>query len=471
MINTTEIEKAVVAMIMLSDDIKEKFSEMLKLEYFTDEVCNEVFKAIYTLKKEGLTIDILTVSMHLKKKGSDVQPFQVTELTSHVAQAQIFKFDSYCLLLQDEYIRKQLVSKCQDLILYGLDSGSSGIELADRIQSTINDITSVSWSNDKVLDNQTLMKQSREIYLQGVNDRINGIPSGVPTGIAKLDNHIGGWQRGHLTIIGGRPGMGKSRMLLQHLFAAAEGGFNPIMFTLEMPESDVTDVMVISQANGRIDPKRLRNRTLNDSEIAVKEAAETILSSKTYYLSSERNLNQIRAISSSYAKEKGTGIIFIDFIQKIVTSTKHANANATITEIASELKNLAKDLNIPVVSIASLSRAVEQRGGEKKPELQDLRDSGSIESEADMVLFAYRPAYYELKDEQGQDYTNEFFYIHGKGRFTEAADVLLYHDKYMARFFDERSQIDNPTTLQAPSNNLAPNRNFYEKDADDEQPF
>lgn len=464
--HTIDIQRAVLGMILLDTEVQYKFEAMVKPQFFKDETCREIFRAIQALKTEKQTIDLLTVFKKCKELDNGISPSTINELTQHVGSN--VQFDTYCLVLQDEFIKTELVQRCSDIILFAADSKNAGIEIADKLIDTIKELTSLQWTNDKVKSSPELIDSAHNRYEQRKIDRINGIPAGVPTGSKKLDDYIGGWQNGHFGVIGGRPGMGKSRMMLQHFWAAADANCNPLFFTLEMPEDDVIDVMVVAQAASRFNPKDHRAATLTDSEIAVKDVAESILKSKPYYLSSERRLSQIRAISHRHVMEKGTKVIFIDFLQKIEPVGKHMNKNSAVTEVAEGLKNLAKDLNIPIVSIASLSRAVEDRGGLKQPEQQDLRDSGSIESEADLILFTWRPAYYEFNDESGKPYTNEFFYLHGKGRFNGASDLILYHDKYMARFYDEKDEFD--TYQPKPLTNLEPNRNFYESEKDD-KPF
>lgn len=448
MISTVEIQRAVIGMIMLDTEIQIRHEVMVKRQFFTDENCSNAFKAITAVIQSKGTIDLITVFRKAMELKLPITAGDLSELTNRVASTQ--KFDEYCLILQDEFVKSEIVKRCSDILLYTTESTTSGIEIADKLQKSITDLVSLQWTNDKVRDSAELIRDAHDRYNQRLNDRINGIPPGVSTGSSKLDEYIGGWQKGHMVVIGGRPGMGKSRMMLQHFWAAAEADAAPLLFTLEMPEDDVVDVMVIAQAAARLNPRDHKNTTLTDGQVATKDAAESILSSKKYYLSSERGLSQIRAIAQRHVREKGTKAIFIDFLQKVEPSGKFMNKNAAVTEVAIGLKNLAKDLNIPIIAIASLSRGVEDRGGLKQPELQDLRESGTIESEADMVLFAWRPAYYEFNNEDtGQPYTNEFFYLHGKGRWGKAADILLYHDEYTARFYDYKEQVD-PAVRELP---------------------
>jgi len=283
-----------------------------------------------------------------------------------------------------------------------------------------------------------------------------------------MDEIIGGWQNGQLTIIGGRPGMGKSRLMLQHYWAAAKQGKNPLLFNLEMLNQDTRDVMILARAMGKIDPQRFRSGLLTANEKDFKRSAEAELLEHSFYMETQRSLNQVESISRAMVEEKNVGVIFIDFLQKMETGDRYGNTNDRFTKIASGLKNLAKDLNIPIISIASLSREVEKRGGLKRPELQDLRDSGSIESEADTVLFVWRPKYYELNDDTGRPYTNEVEYIHGKGRFTKQTDIILYHDQYMTNFYDTQSESHQIYELTKPKDGVN-FRDFYnsEKFGDD----
>jgi replicative DNA helicase len=197
-----------------------------------------------------------------------------------------------------------------------------------------------------------------------------------------------------------------------------------------------------------------------------KEAADELLRQKEYWLSSERELTQIRAISGRFVKDEGCKVIFVDFLQKIDPKLgRNASAEQRVSMIAVELKNMAKDLNVPVVSIVSLNRDLEKRGGSFQPQLSDIRDSGNIESEADLVLFVWRPKYYELKDEDGRPYDDEVFLLHGKGRFTTGNDIMLYHDAHMLNFYKSKQYQFIPIDLPKPT--LTPSKSFYEADKDE----
>jgi len=462
MSKTIEVQKSVLGMILLSQEFQEKSENVLKKQYFTDERCASVFRAITHLQNEKKTVDIVTVVMLCRKIEPDLSPSFITELTNPIGAEDQNRFVEYCMILQDEHMKREAVLIAQNIITFSIESGS-GIETVLNAIKQFESLMAISWAVDNVADNKTLIKKASESYTQRALDAINGIPAGITTGSAKMDYQIGGWQKGQSYGLGGRPGMGKSRSFLSHLRAAAKAGYKPLLFNHEMTNQDATEVMIISMAEGRINPKDYKAGKLTTSELAHKVTAERLLGEHTYFLSSERELSQMKAIARRYVKEKGTQIIFIDFLQKIEISGRYMNPNDRLTRVASEIKNLAKDLDIPIVWITSLSRKVEERGGLKQPELHDCRESGSIESEADMLLFAWFPKYYNLQNpDTNENFTNEFYYLHGKGRFTDPADIIFYADKYHSNFYDEPFHIPQETYEQK-TQSMKPNFSFDEQ--------
>jgi replicative DNA helicase len=457
MTSTIEAQQIVLGTLLMYKEAQDKLKSQTKPQYFTDENCKTIYLAITNLHKENKPIDVKSLGMYLKKHKPDFELYTMAKTIESFVP--ISRFDEYCLILQDEYIRTEVIAAAHNVLIFAAESNSSGIEIADKLQKKIAEISSLSWNNEKVISNVDLINKSREQYLIEAEAAKNGVTPGITTGSRKMDEHTGGWHNGDLIILSGRPGMGKSRAVIQMIRAAANAGKSPLFFSLEMTEENVNDIMIIAEARERINPKYLRSRTLNESQMDSKAVAEGLLLKKPYYISGERQLSQIKAISRRFVRDNGTGIIFIDFLQKVEPIGKHFSPVNAVSEVAVGLKNLAKDLNIPVVSIASLSRKVEDRGGLKQPENSDLRESGTIESEADMILHAWRPAHYEFTTgKDGEQFVgNEFFWLNGKGRFTEAANILLYSDRYLANFYDE-----NIETSQQRFNNLQPLTNFYE---------
>jgi replicative DNA helicase len=457
MTSTVEAQKIVLGTILMYKEAQDKIESQTKPQYFTDENCKTVYLGITNLHNDKKPIDIMSLGMYFKKNKPEFTLH--TMATTTQSFVPIERFDEYCLVLQDEYIRTEIIEAAKSVLLFAAESHSSGIEIADKLQKKIAEISSLSWNNEKVISNVDLINRSREQYLLEAEAAKNGVTPGITTGSRKMDEHTGGWHNGDLIILSGRPGMGKSRAVIQMIRAAANAGKSPLFFSLEMTEENVNDIMIIGESFERINPKDLRSRTLNERQMEHKAIAEGFLLKKPYYISGERQLSQIKAISRRFVRDNGTGIIFVDFLQKVEPIGKHFSPVNAVSEVAVGLKNLAKDLNIPVVSIASLSRKVEDRGGLKQPENSDLRESGTIESEADMILHAWRPAHYEFTTgKDGEQFVgNEFFWLNGKGRFTEAANILLYSDRYLANFYDEPIEI-----TQKAFNTLQPSTNFYE---------
>jgi len=460
-----DIERAVIGMVMTSADVQREAMEILTPVFFNDPVAKQMFSCFKDLKRQSIAIDLITVTGWMKRHAPDFKPAMVMSFTESIPTSTRLK--EYLLLLKQAHVTREIKQMCLDGITFiGQDEHYDGMKLYEQFNSRMKTMIEALWANDSVTPNLKLIEEGRKRFYQRVADAENGITPGVTTGIEPLDQAIGGWQDGHLNIIGGRPGMGKSRMLLQMFRAAIIDQKNPLFFTLEMTEADVNDLMVCANAKPTINPKSVMSGNATINEKRQKEASEELLRHKSYWVSSERDLMQIRAICGRFVKDEGCKVIFIDFLQKIDPKLgRNASSEQRVSNIAVELKNMAKDLNVPVVSIVSLNRDLEKRGGSYQPQLSDIRDSGNIESEADLVLFVWRPKYYELKDDTGRDYTDEVFLLHGKGRFTTGNDIMLYHDTHMLNFNKTKHLEYIPTDL--PKTAMTPSRSFYEAEKDE----
>jgi replicative DNA helicase len=460
-----DIEKAIISLVLTNADVQKEAMDILSHEFFAADQSKRIFSAMRDLKRQGIAIDIITVTGWFKKHDPEFNPATIIQYTQSVPASTRFK--EYMLLLKQAHVSREIRKMCIDGITFiGQDEHYDGMKLYEQFSTRMKDMIQALWANDGVTDNLKLIEKGRERFYQRVFDAENGITPGITTGIHELNQAIGGWQNGHLNILGGRPGMGKSRMLLQMIRAAIAENQKPLFFTLEMTEADVHDLMCCGVSNPPLDPKAIMSGNVKLAEKHQKEAADELLRQKEYWLSSERELTQIRAISGRFVKDEGCKVIFVDFLQKIDPKLgRNASAEQRVSMIAVELKNMAKDLNVPVVSIVSLNRDLEKRGGSFQPQLSDIRDSGNIESEADLVLFVWRPKYYELKDEDGRPYDDEVFLLHGKGRFTTGNDIMLYHDAHMLNFYKSKQYQFIPIDLPKPT--LTPSKSFYEADKDE----
>jgi len=462
---TTDIERAVLGCVILDTEIQHRAKTILRPQLFQDEFCKKIFDLIRFLWGQNKHVDLLNLSLLCRKRSPELDIAKISELTSHVATGDIVTFDRNCLILEQEWIRKQAVRICQDMLVFA-DGTEDPLEFTDQTISRLSALLDVKWAQSNVLNNVQIVEGIRKGYQQKEDNASKNIPAGVPSGIRKFDQQYGGYHPGELYIEAGRPGMGKSRKIIQSIMAAADAGYAPLFVSAEMPEENVRELILVQQSNEAVSPDRLRNGTLYFEEKLRKERVELELLKKKFYVTEERDLNKLCAIVRKHVRENDVKILFIDFIQRL--SAKAQNREAEVSLIARELKSLAKDCKIPVVCIASLSRAVEARGGDKRPILSDLRDSGNIESEADFVGFWWRPAYYEFEVSPGQRYTNEIFFLPAKARFGKLEDIELRHDKYLSNFYDPENA---ERTYEEKVSGMKANADFERSPNEPDQPF
>lgn len=359
-----------------------------------------IYRAMLQLARNGAAVDILTVTQQLTAVGQLQKaggPAFVVELTTKVSAAT--NLESHCRILQQQYVRRVIINAARELERKGYDEGLDPLDLLAEAQSQLGRLTgslesrsvkSAASIYDEVFDELALAVQQKGL-------------TGVDTGLTELNDATGGFQRGSLVVLGARPGMGKSAAMLHFARTAAlSNGLPSAVFSMEMPLRELFLRMVASEVEGYSNADLSRGRMAGGvEEVQDLRRKAQRLNSHLLLLDDTPGLSlqQLRAKCARLKAEQHIGLIMVDYLQ-LMHGDGHGKGNREqeIASISRGLKEMAKELNVPVVALAQLSRSVETRGGEKRPQLSDLRESGSIEQDADIIMFLWRGEYYNITE-------------------------------------------------------------------------
>lgn len=431
-----EIEKAVLGALMIDKDAYDKLSDNFGEDCFHDSRNKIVFNAIKSLKTRNLPADVMTVSIEIEKMGlsGDVPPYMVAELTSRTATSSNIEYHSK-VLEQKAYIRK-LIEIGAVLWDSAYNDPAEPEELHQKAEQALFDLALQGVTNETV-DLITSLNESIKA-MQAAQANPDGI-TGVPTGFEKLDNITAGFQPTDLIILAGRPSMGKTSLAVNMAFQTASMGIPVAFFTLEMSHVQLTNRIISSVCE--IPGDRILRGMLTPEDWERIDKRVNAMNTPLYIDDTESlSIFQLRSKARCLIRTKGVKIIFIDYLQLMTAGSGHQGTRQEEVSIISRaLKALAKELEVPVVALAQLNRGVESREGleGKRPQLSDLRESGSIEQDADMVLFVNRPEYYHIyQDENGRDLRGKGQIIIAKHRKGKIGDVLLSFKSEYTRFED-----------------------------------
>ena len=397
-----EAEQAVIGSILVSNDIFDEITPIIDAQKFFDPIHVKIFETIENLINKGLLANPITLKNHfdnnegLKELGGQEYLIKITKFSTSVKQAI-----DYANIVQEMHVRRELI-KISEFVSHeasnDVESPSSGEEIIISAEKSLFDLAERGHFNQSFMKFESALKQTIEMARSAYqNDE--GIV-GVPTGLTDLDSRLGGMHKQDLIIIAGRPSMGKTALATNIAFHAAKNiekkrsKSTVAFFSLEMSSEQLSTRILSEQA-------RIRSNDIRRGKVSEKEFEQFIETSKNIFelplYIDETPAITIAAISNRSRRIKrlfGLELIVVDYIQLMKSSgKKEYNRVQEISEITQGLKALAKELNVPVLALSQLSRQVEQRDN-KKPQLSDLRESGSIEQDADVVMFVYREAYY-----------------------------------------------------------------------------
>jgi replicative DNA helicase len=431
-------ERALLGSIMLKPESVYDIMDVVNDESFYSEKHRIIFKAMMDLFGKSEPIDLLSLSSRLKEKKQLDQvggSTYLTELVNSVPSAA--NIEHYAKLVQKKYILRNLIDVADHVSELGYDEGEDVETLLDSAEKKIFAVT-----NSGVTRKFTQLKESlaeaweRLDKLHNSKDELRG----VPTGFSALDEKLSGFQKSDLIILAARPSMGKTSLALDIARQAAVNHNIPVgIFSLEMGSQQLVDRMLSAEA--QVDSWKLRTGKLStDDEFQKIRDALDKLSKAPIFIDDKpgNNILNMRSSARRLKSEHGIGLIIVDYLQLMTTNKSYDSMVNQVTEISRSLKSLAREIDVPVIALSQLSRAVEQRGG--KPRLSDLRDSGSIEQDADVVMFIHR----DDKQNENSDKPNIAEILIEKHRNGPTGKVELYFDDRKTSFLSvDKNQYSN----------------------------
>lgn len=423
-----ELEEAVLGALMLEKDAITDVIDILKPETFYRPPHQEIFRAIRSLFEESEPIDILTVKQKLQASGKlefAGGAYVIAELTSKVNSSANIEYHSR--LLVQYAMKRDIIAVADRMGSAAFEDSSDVFSLLDEMEKALFDIASANIKKN-VSSMRDVMHQALEELEQKKNKQ-DGL-TGVATGFNDLDRITSGWQKSDFIIVAARPAMGKTAFVLSMARNAAVDFNVPVaFFSLEMSSVQLVNRLISAEAE--LDSEKIKKGNLLDYEWQQLHAKVDPLMRAPIFIDDTAALSvlELRAKTRRLKAQHDIGLIIIDYLQLMTAGEGGAskgNREQEIAYISRSLKNIAKELNVPVIALSQLSRAVETRGGDKKPQLSDLRESGSIEQDADMVTFLYRPEYYNItQDEEGNDLKDTGEVIIAKHRNGQLGNVRL----------------------------------------------
>ena len=442
-----DLEESVLGALMLEKDALTNVIDILKPENFYKDANKEIYQSIIDLFNDSEPIDLLTVTSQLKKNGKLEYvggSFYVTQLTTRVNSASNIEYHARIILEQS--INRQLIEVAGEVQKEAYEDTTDVFDLLDNTEQSLFDI-SESHIRKNYSQVKGLMKEAID-ELQAKKTRKDGI-TGVPSGFIDLDNITSGWQPSDLVIIAGRPSMGKTAFVLSMMRNASIDHEMPIaLFSLEMSSLQIVNRLISSEAE--LDSDKIKKGNLKDYEWQQLLHKTDQLNNAKIFIDDTPALSilELRAKSRRLKSQHDIQCIIVDYLQLMSGEYGKSSGNREqeIASISRSLKAIAKELNVPVLALSQLSRAVETRGGDKRPVLSDLRESGSIEQDADMVLFIYRADRYDItEDEDGNLTAGVAALLLRKNRNGPTGKVKLKFIERFAKFADLSSNDDMTT--------------------------
>ena len=461
------LEEAVLGAIMIEREAIVTVVDFLRPEHFYLEKHQAIFRACLHLFETMQPIDILTVGEQLKKAGESALAggsYYLVEISSRVASAANLEY--HARIVQQKYISRAVIEAASRAITAGYDESTDCFDLLERVES---DLFKISTGTATGLP-QGAGSLAAQTVAEAINARSTGTNlTGITTGFSMLDKLTGGWQKTDLVIVAARPGMGKTAWALATALSTAKAGNKVLVFSLEMSARQLMQRLISSEAS--IDTMRLRSGRITDTDQSNMERSAQTISELPIWIDDAPGLTitDLRGRARRHKMKYGLDLLVVDYLQLLNGSAderKRGNREQEISSIARGLKSLAKELEIPVISLAQLSRAVETRGGNKRPQLSDLRESGAIEQDADIVSFLYRAEYYGItEDEDGISTKGVAELDIRKNRAGMLGAIKMNFDAEYTRFSDPSDAFPGPS-LPKPSYHdyTIPNSNRREPD-------
>ncbi len=393
-----ELEEVVLGAIMIEKDAVINVSEKLKAEHFYKDAHKIIYQVIIDLYYEHKAIDILTVTQQLKaiKKLEEVGNYEyITQLTNKIASAS--HIESHALIIIQKFIQRELIRISSEIQRMAFDDNQDIDGLLDESENMLFSVADGLMRSSAAPISDLLSAALKQIEEISKNQEDF---SGVPSGFTAIDRITSGWQKSDLIIIAARPSMGKTAFVLSMARnMAVEHDKAIAIFSLEMSSLQLVNRMIVGES--QLSAEKIRTGRLDQHEwVQLEKKVEKLASAKIFIDDTPSiSIFELRAKCRRLKQQSNIDLVIIDYLQLMTGITdKSGNREQEVSNISRSLKAMAKDLNIPVIALSQLNRSVEMRGGTRRPQLSDLRESGAIEQDADIVLFIHRPEKYGLTE-------------------------------------------------------------------------
>ena len=441
-----DLEEVVLGAMMIDKKGVDEVIDILSPEAFYKEAHKHIFEAIFKLFESSEPVDLLTVSSQLKKDekldlvGGDIYLISLTQRVSSSAHIEF-----HARIILQKFIQRSLIKISNEIIEEAYDETKDVFDLLDNAEAKLYEVTqgNVKKSTETA---QSLVIQAKK-KIEDISNK-EGL-SGIPTGFDKLDKLTSGWQPSDLIIVAARPGMGKTALTLTMARNIAVD-FNKAVafFSLEMSSVQLITRLISSETG--LSSEKLRTGKLEKHEWEQLNVKVKTLEKAPLFIDDTPSLSifDLRAKARRLKSQYDIKVIMIDYLQLMTAggSQKGGNREQEISTISRNLKALAKELNVPVIALSQLSRAVETRGGSKRPLLSDLRESGAIEQDADIVSFIYRPEYYKIDEWDDEERSP----TEGQGEFIVAKHRNGGLDNIRLKFIGHLGKFDNLDDFDTP---------------------
>ena len=449
-----EFEEAVLGACMLESNRLSEVIGILPVEAFYKDAHQKIWQSIVTLYDSGHPVDLLTVTESLRTAGNLEYaggPVALVNLTNGINSSA--NVEVHARVILEMFIKRELIRVASEVTNEAYDDTTDCFDVLGKLEhgaTKINDIAAGGGTMRAVhqimVDVEKAARRREEMYK-------SGRCTGIPTGIRLMDRFTAGWQNGDLVILAGRPSMGKTALMLHH---AISSGVPCCIYSLEMSEISLVNRLVLSMCD--LEASKFRAGAMGAEDWEKFYKAKSALSEMPIYID-ENPQSSTRYIKSHSKMMKDRGaceIVFVDYLQLVDmrSDERGRNREQEVSTAAREFKIIAKSLDVPVILLSQLSRACESRE-DKKPRLSDLRESGAIEQDADVVIFAYRPAYYGILDEEGNSQEGIGYEIIAKGRNIGIGEVPFEHNPEMTKIYDyspDNYDHYKPQPLAPPAN-------------------
>lgn len=466
-----EFEEAILGAVLIDNSAINQVIDILSPESFYKDEHKLIYGAIKELFGDSQPVDILTVANQLRQKGeleSIGGEYYLIQLSQKVSSAAHSEF--HARIIVQKHIQREMIRVAGDIITSAFDETTDVFDLLDQAEQDLFEV-----AHGNIVKNY---ESARDLIKEAIH-RIEEISkreglSGVPSGFTKVDRVTSGWQPSDLVILAARPGMGKTAFVLSMARNIAIDHKQPVaVFSLEMSSVQLITRLISSETG--LSSEKLRKGNLDDHEWQQLLTKVKNLEKAPLYIDDTPALSvfDLRAKCRRLVAQHNVRLIVIDYLQLMTVGGQGkggGNREQEISTISRSLKSIAKELNVPVIALSQLSRAVETRGGNKRPLLSDLRESGAIEQDADIVSFIYRPEYYDITEwEDGSPSEGQAEFIIAKHRNGGLENVKLRFQGAMAKFSDlEESDGYEPMVLESKMNTGS----FLDEDDNyDEDPF